>query len=1016
MSVITKDFGNISTGSGYTYYPRRGPFNNGPMGPDVWYYNDELWTPASTGVSVKKLITRAALGIPSWARINSTEISWGDGVPNVGYNMYNPVWKLFADNVEIYNKPTSPKPLSLAGNPTEFWFTFHCDRGTEYADSGYSSIGFTNVTLEIDYTGTPCVAPVKVGLGVSNQRTLIVGKSQPVNLLWSEADNGDNEGYNTITGYEVWRSNTVDGTYTLFKTINTTEKNSSTNVISPETVGDSYFYKIVTLGSKGEGSNSQRSEVVQLRTYYTIPLAPTEVSIPEGDVLLSSENILSWNEGVAGVTNPIAGYKIYRSSAPDGAYTFLDAVELVSQTTVVASDLLNTTYYYKVETLGTIPEYINSGMSTAYATLKTIDYTPVTLPTVFYADPAVPDAGVTFPLKWSGALPGQNNEIVKYEIYRANTANGTYALIGNSTTLTFETEAHETMGSSYFYKLIVKGLHSDSALSSAIKVTSQTYAIPNVPIGISLGKSFTLVPNEDISLSWNKPSGGTNNPVTGYKIYRSTTANGTYTQVGSAITNPNTLSAVVKSTNTRGSFYYYKVTSTGTKEGFLESEKSVAVGIETSLYTYCTPPTNLKLNGETSDLIVEEQATLTWTASSAGANNPVSFYLIEEKVFKNDNTLVTDWSSAKNMSGVLAHNTTGITFTVYPPEMGRYKKFRVKAVGTQVTYSSDFTELTPKLFRKIIVACGAPTFNAVPSIAELSFTLSWKDATAGTNNAITGYGIQYKTASPGSSVWSAWSTEVVVPNTATSGSYLAVVAPTRGDYIVYRIRTLGFEGINFYSPYAEAPAVKSNQLPLTPVINFPKNATTFLGKKFYLSVNLPTEPDGHGQKIKYTLTQSGSVKFSGISDTFLTAGKQMIMIDTADTLANGAVVLKVSLLDIILGESPVVTINLTKQNLTWIRNISTSSVIDGHVADINELVARVNSLRPFYGLPVLTLSTEVGYFANWYPQMIEIRNSLGVVLDTLNITKPKWIVSAHNGYPNSAIFNQIKTTISSITV
>ena len=100
---------------------------------------------------------------------------------------------------------------------------------------------------------------------------------QTVSLIWSEAEDGDAVGYNTIVGYEVWKATTVDGVYSLLETIVTTDKGKSLAVISPSKIGDSFFYKIVTLGK--ETGNSERSAAVELKTNYTRPTAPTSVSI-----------------------------------------------------------------------------------------------------------------------------------------------------------------------------------------------------------------------------------------------------------------------------------------------------------------------------------------------------------------------------------------------------------------------------------------------------------------------------------------------------------------------------------------------------------------------------------------------------------------------------------------------------------------------------------------------------------------------------------------------------------------
>lgn len=93
--------------------------------------------------------------------------------------------------------------------------------------------------------------------------------------------------------------------------------------------------------------------------------------------------------------------------------------------------------------------------------------------------------------------------------------------------------------------------------------------------------------------------------------------------------------------------------------------------------------------------------------------------------------------------------------------------------------------------------CGAPTSPAVSqTLSRGAVTLSWGAGSAGTNNSVTGYDVERRESSDGSS-WGSWATVSGSPVTGTS---LDVTPPgTVGNYYQYRVRTRGSAGSDYYS-------------------------------------------------------------------------------------------------------------------------------------------------------------------------------------------------------------------------
>ncbi len=94
-------------------------------------------------------------------------------------------------------------------------------------------------------------------------------------------------------------------------------------------------------------------------------------------------------------------------------------------------------------------------------------------------------------------------------------------------------------------------------------------------------------------------------------------------------------------------------------------------------------------------------------------------------------------------------------------------------------------------------ACGAPTSPAVSTtLSRGAVTLSWGAGSAGTNNSVTGYDVERRESTDGSS-WGSWATVSGSPVTGTS---LDVTPPgTVGNYYQYRVRTRGSAGSEYYS-------------------------------------------------------------------------------------------------------------------------------------------------------------------------------------------------------------------------
>ncbi len=109
-----------------------------------------------------------------------------------------------------------------------------------------------------------------------------------------------------------------------------------------------------------------------------------------------------------------------------------------------------------------------------------------------------------------------------YGIYRSTTVAGSYTLIGFSTTTSY-TDNSLSSGTTYYYKVTAYNSYGEGTQSNHASATT----LPNAPTGVTATSNST----NSINVNWEFVTG-----ATGYYIYRSTTASGTYTKVDSSTT------------------------------------------------------------------------------------------------------------------------------------------------------------------------------------------------------------------------------------------------------------------------------------------------------------------------------------------------------------------------------------------------------------------------------------------------------------------------------------------------
>jgi fibronectin type 3 domain-containing protein len=284
---------------------------------------------------------------------------------------------------------------------------------------------------------------------------------------------------------------------------------------------------------------------------YTQCTPPTSVGAASNNVAPGASVQLSWDGAAPGNGMSIDCYEVYRSEDGGATYNLLQSVE-TNYVNVTAPTVNGASYLYKIVTVGTVVGY-QSVMSTAYATL-TCSFSAPTAPstvTLNGGTSAIVAPGANVTLAFSGMANGTNNPILRYAIYR----DGVYYTETTATSL--RVPAHSNAGGTYAYKVYSIGTYSNSPAS--ISRTVYSYGPMTAPASVSIATSI-LNAGKQAVLSWPAASDGLYNPKTGYDIYRSTSAAGTYT----LLTSTTGTSVNVTASNTQGETYYYKVLTKGT--------------------------------------------------------------------------------------------------------------------------------------------------------------------------------------------------------------------------------------------------------------------------------------------------------------------------------------------------------------------------------------------------------------------------------------------------------------------
>ena len=251
-----------------------------------------------------------------------------------------------------------------------------------------------------------------------------------------------------------------------------------------------------------------------------------------------------------------------------------------------------------------------------------------------------------------------------YKVYRSSSSSGTYSQLGSATSNTYSYDNNPLSGYNY-YKVKAVNSAGESSYSSYAYYNNTGgggggTTVPNAPTGVTATNVGTSS-SPQIEISWNAVSNATS-----YKVYRSSSASGSYSLLGS------TSSTYKYDNNPMSGYNYYKVKAVNSAgessySSYAYYNNTGGGGGGGTSYSPC-PPT-VSVSGSSSQ-------TVTWTVpTSSGCGTPTSFEVYKYAPCSSTWELKTTTTS---------HTYNCSSSNIHPG----YNKYIVKAINSQGTAQS----------------------------------------------------------------------------------------------------------------------------------------------------------------------------------------------------------------------------------------------------------------------------------------------------------------------------------------
>ncbi|MDR2592233.1 MAG: fibronectin type III domain-containing protein [Chitinispirillales bacterium] len=399
----------------------------------------------------------------------------------------------------VYRSTSSSGNYVLVGNGTSS--TSYTDSNLLYGTTYYYKVSACNGSGEgsqSNYCDASTIlnAPTNVSANSTS--------SSSITVTWSPV-------FGAI-GYRVYRSTSSSDNYTQVGSGTSSTSYTDNNNLSS---GTTYYYKVSAYNNR-----SVESALSSYVSVMTILSTPPNVSASSTS---SSSITVSWPS-----VNGATGYHVYRSASASGNYTQVGDVTDTTSYTDTGLDP-GMTYYY------TVSAYNGAGVESLQSS-NTYATTGFNSPSNVSAT-ALSSSSIS--VSWSPVSGAEG-----YYVYRSTSYSGSYYKVATAYSTTCKDD-NVSPGATYYYKV---SAYSGAVESSQSSPPASATTTLNAPANVSANSTSP----RSITVNWSVVSG-----ATGYRVYRSTSADGVYNEVGTSASSPYT----DNNNLTVGTTYYYRVSA-----------------------------------------------------------------------------------------------------------------------------------------------------------------------------------------------------------------------------------------------------------------------------------------------------------------------------------------------------------------------------------------------------------------------------------------------------------------------
>lgn len=514
-------------------------------------------------------------------------------------------------------------------------------------EEGYGIVSVTtNDPLELNFTGdklngmifTPLtLAPANLKVDNVDVNTT----PAHIDLSWTAAQEP--------SGYNIYRKAVGDNDFTKVGT------SSAANYKDDKiTIGKTYSYYVANIGVNGEAPSSVIDNVKAIDPTVAVP------TVPAGFTASRQPNsaTLTWTKD-----SSVLFYTISRKSAAESDYKILTSVDVASAGAYADTGLVgNMNYTYQLIA-------VNRGGDSDPASADANALIPI-----------VPTSVVVEETGWSvvDLLSTANDDAVGCKVYRSDSIDGPYTLLGTATKALNAYRYKDTgltANRDYYYEYKAYNYTGESEPTTPVKVTiKNVIAKPSAPGKITLNSITKSSSNYSVRVDWEYSYGATS-----YNVYRSTSSDSGFQKIGTSTNGvyTDTITNCVENTN-----YYYKVSAVNVSG---ESDASAVLGAKITS-DFRVKPTGITAVSQ----MPEAQAiTLNWTA----VNGADSYNIYRS--LKGDNNFTNVGTSTNNSfvdnTGVLGSSYEYRVSSVDKINGESLKTFALKLDWTAVTGISGYT-------------------------------------------------------------------------------------------------------------------------------------------------------------------------------------------------------------------------------------------------------------------------------------------------------------------------------------